>query len=66
VLTRVGGYPLLDWPELEGPTYYIVWQCNTVNGDYEHLGTTVFTYFTDSTGYSSSRKFYYVTSVCSW
>jgi hypothetical protein len=66
VLTKVGGYPFLDWPELDGPAYYIVWKCATVNGDYEHAGTTVFTYFTDSTGYSSARRFYYVSAVCPW
>ena len=66
VLTRVGGYPFLDWPQLEGPMYYVVWQSNVMNGEYEHLGTTVFTYFTDSTGYAASRKFYYVTAVCPW
>ncbi len=66
VLTRVGGLPLLDWPELDGPAYYIVWSSAAVNGEYEHLGTTVFTYFTDSTGFSSARRFYYVTAVCPW
>lgn len=66
VLTQVGGYPLLDWPELDGPAYYIVWASAAVDAPYDHLGTTVFTYFTDSTGFSGNRRFYYVTAVCPW
>ncbi len=66
VIARVGGYPFLDWPQLEGPSYYIVWQSSTMNSEYEHLGTTVFTYFTDSTGFVTPRRFYYVTAVCPW
>ena len=65
-LSTVGGYPFLDWQELSGPYYYIVWQSNTSNGAFEHLGTTFVTYFIDSTGYSNARRFYQVTSVCPW
>lgn len=65
-LSTVGGYPFLDWPELAEPSYYIVWRASASNGEFEHLGTTFVTYFTDSTGYSNPRRFYYVTSVCPW
>ncbi|MFZ5433157.1 MAG: PPC domain-containing protein [Calditrichota bacterium] len=66
VLTDLGGYPLLDWPQLVGPGYYIVWQANNLDGPWEHLGVTFQTYFIDSAGYASSRRFYNVTSVCPW
>jgi hypothetical protein len=65
-LSTVGGYPFLDWPEVNGPAYFVVWSCNSVTGDYEHLGTTFTTYFVDSTGYVNTRRFYEVTSVCLW
>ena len=66
VISSIGGYPALDWPELTGPSYYIVWYCANENGVYDHLGTTFFTYFIDSTGYAGQRRFYKVTSVCPW
>jgi fibronectin type 3 domain-containing protein len=66
VLSQVGGYPFLDWPEQPGPDYYLVWRCDTPDGQYGHAGTTFTTSFTDSTGFTNSRRFYYVTSVCPW
>ncbi len=66
VLATIGGYPTLDWPELNGPAYYVVWQCATLGAEWEHVGTTYFTYYTDSTGYVGLRKFYYVSAVCLW
>jgi hypothetical protein len=66
IITSIGGYPALDWPELTGPAYYIVWYCASENGVYDHLGTTFFTYFIDSTGYSGLKRFYKVTSMCPW
>jgi len=66
VLMTIGGLPFLDWPEVSGPSYYVVWQCNSVDGEYEHLATTFLTYYQDSTGYVGSRRFYHVTSVCLW
>jgi hypothetical protein len=66
VLATIGGYPFLDWPELDGPSYYVVWQSPSVDGIWEHVGTTFFTYFVDSTGYTASRRFYHVTAVCPW
>jgi hypothetical protein len=65
-LFTVGGYPFLDWPELTGPTFYIVWAANYANGVFEHLGTTTETYYVDSTGYNAPRRFYQVTAVCPW
>jgi len=66
VLTTVGSYPLLDWPEMVGPSYYVVWQSPVMQGPFEHLGIAFQTYFVDSTGFTSTRKFYMVTSVCPW
>jgi hypothetical protein len=66
VLTAVGGYPFLDWPEAAGPSYFIVWQCPSLGGLWEHLGATFTTYFVDSTGFSGARKFYRVSAVCPW
>lgn len=66
VITTVGGYPFLDWPELTGPSYYVVWQSGSMDGTWEHIGYTFDTFYTDSSGYSSARKFYRVTSVCPW
>lgn len=66
VLATIGGYPTLDWPELDGPAYYVIWQSSAVNGWWEHLGTTYLTYFTDSAGYTAPRRFYYVSAVCLW
>ena len=65
-LSTVGGNPFLDWAEQTGPMYYIVWRSSTSDGAFEHLGTTFFTFFTDSTGYGSLRRFYQITSVCPW
>lgn len=64
ILRTVGGYPFLDWSELTCPDQYIVWYCSTPDGTYEHLGTTPFTFFVDSTGYTQTSRFYKVTSVC--
>jgi hypothetical protein len=66
VLANIGGYPMLDWHELTGPTFYIVWIANYCQGPWEHLGTTTETFYIDSTGFVGSRKFYQVTSVCPW
>ncbi|HEY3295576.1 MAG TPA: hypothetical protein VGL38_09055 [bacterium] len=66
VLGSVGGYPLLDWPEVTGPSYFVVWYSPTANGIYDHLGTTPFTYFVDSSGTAAHTRFYKVTSVCPW
>lgn len=65
-LSQVGGFPFLDWSEPSGPSYYHVWRGSTPDGEYENAGTAFTTSFTDSTGFSSSRRFYYVTSVCPW
>jgi hypothetical protein len=66
VLTTIGGYPFLDWPEVPGPSYFIVWQTTSLSSDWEHLGVAFATYFVDSTGFAGTRKFYRVTSVCPW
>jgi hypothetical protein len=66
VLTTIGGYPFLDWPEVAGPSYFIVWQTTSLSGFWEHLGVAFTTYFVDSTGFAGTRKFYRVTAVCPW
>jgi len=66
VLTTIGGYPFLDWPEVAGPSYFIVWQTTSLSGYWEHLGVTFTTYFVDSTGFAGTRKFYHVTAMCPW
>jgi hypothetical protein len=66
VLTTIGGYPFLDWPEVAGPSYFVVWQSTSLNGPWEHLGVAYATYFVDSSGYSGLRRFYQVTSCCPW
>jgi hypothetical protein len=66
IVTTIGGLPFLDWPQLTGPMYYIVWQAVSSDGPFEHLGTTVFTYFVDSLGFAAPRRFYQVTAVCPW
>ncbi len=66
VVTTIGGLPFLDWPQLDGPEYYIIWSASTPDGLYEHLGVSPVTYFADSTGYAAARKFYHVTSFCPW
>lgn len=66
VLYTVGGYPMLDWPEVVGPSYFVVWSSFNAGGPYDHLGTTFFTFFVDSGGFTGPRKFYQVTSVCPW
>jgi hypothetical protein len=66
VITTIGGYPFLDWPQLAGPSYYVVWQSNSANGAWEHLGTTLLTFYCDSTGYAGARRFYQVTATCPW
>lgn len=66
VLTTVGGLPFLDWPQIDGPSYFIVWQSNSVDGPWEHLDFSFATYYWDSTGYAGMRRFYRVTSVCPW
>jgi hypothetical protein len=66
VLTTIGGYPFLDWPEVAGPSYFIVWQTTSLSGDWEHLGVAFTTYFVDSTGFAGTRKFYRVSAMCPW
>jgi hypothetical protein len=66
VLTTIGGYPFLDWPEVAGPSYFIVWQSTSLSGFWEHLGVAFTTYFVDSSGFSGTRKFYHVTAMCPW
>ncbi|MDD5089140.1 MAG: hypothetical protein PHI18_10145 [bacterium] len=66
VLGRVGDYPLLDWPQFAAPSYYVIWYALAADGPWEHLGTSLFTYFVDSTGYADARRFYRVTAVCPW
>lgn len=67
VLTTIGGYPFLDWPEVAGPSYFIVWQATSLSDFPEHLGVTFVTYFVDSiAGFSGTRKFYHVTAMCPW
>jgi len=66
ILGRVGDYPLLDWPQFTAPSYYVVWYALTADGPWEHLGTSLFTYFIDSTGFADTRRYYRVTSVCPW
>ena len=66
VLGTVGGYPFLDWEPVMSASYYIIWQSSDYSGDYEHVDTTTETYWTDSTGYSSTCRFYHVTTSCPW
>jgi hypothetical protein len=66
VLETIGGYPALDWPEVAGPSYFVVWYSSSATGIYDHLGTTFYTYFIDSSGYVGQKRFYKVTSVCPW
>jgi hypothetical protein len=66
VITAIGGLPFLDWPEVNGPMYYIIWQATNPDGPWEHLGTSFFTYYVDSLGFSASKRYYRVTSVCPW
>lgn len=66
VLGSSGGFPLLDWPQQTGPSYYVVWRANAVDGPFEHLGTTTQTFFIDSTGFTGTRRFYEVTAYCPW
>ncbi len=66
VLGRVGGLPFLDWPQVDGVSLFIVWNSNSPDGVYEHLGVTPQTFFTDSSGFTSPRRFYRVTSFCPW
>lgn len=62
----VGGYPFLDWPEQVGPTFWVIWCSNYVQGPYEHLGTTTQTFYVDSSGYVGARRYYRVTAECPW
>lgn len=66
VLGNVGGYPLLDWPPQAGPSYFVIWRAQAVEGPFEHLGTTTQTFFIDSLGFASPRRYYSVTAVCPW
>lgn len=66
ILGRVGDYPLLDWPQFTAPSYYVIWYALAADGPWEHLGTSLFTYFIDSTGYADIRRYYRVTAVCPW
>ncbi|MBU0509362.1 hypothetical protein KKH27_11075 [bacterium] len=66
VLTEVGNLPLLDWPEFSTPDYYVIWHSPLAQGPWEHLGVSFLTYFIDSSGFTATRKFYKVTSVCPW
>jgi hypothetical protein len=66
VVTRVGVLPFLDWPDYSGPANYLVYSAPTPTGPWTMAGAPVFSYFTDSSGYTSQRKFYQVTSVCPW
>jgi hypothetical protein len=66
VITMIGGLPFLDWPEIQGPSYYIIWQSNNSEGPWEHLGISFLTYYADSLGFTGNKRFYQVTSMCPW
>jgi hypothetical protein len=65
-LGTVGGYPFLFWEAVAGADLYIIWHSTDAIGEYEHIGTTAETFWTDSTGYSGTRRFYRVTAYCPW
>jgi hypothetical protein len=65
-ISTMGTYPFLDWPDFENPSYYVVWCANNPTGPFDHLGTTFYSFFVDSSGFSGSRKYYQVTSICPW
>lgn len=65
-LGTVGGYPFLFWEAVAGADFYIIWQSIDPDDAYEHVGTTTESYWTDSTGYSGTRRFYRVTAFCPW
>jgi hypothetical protein len=65
-LATVDGYPFLFWEAATGAVLYIIWQSNDVNGTYEHIGSTADTYWSDLSGYTSTRRFYRVTAYCPW
>ncbi|MFH1010095.1 MAG: hypothetical protein V1784_02530, partial [bacterium] len=65
-LATIGGYPFLFWEAATGAVLYIIWQSTEANGTYEHVGSTTDTYWTDYSGYTSTRRFYCVTSYCPW
>jgi hypothetical protein len=66
VLLMVGGHPFLDWPQVPNAQYFIVEQCATQDGEFEHLGVALQTYYMDSSGYAGDQRFYRVRTVCPW
>ncbi len=65
-LASVGGYPFLFWEASAGADFYIIWHSTDAIGEYEHIGVTAETFWTDSTGFTSMRRFYRVTAYCPW
>ncbi|MBU1937175.1 pre-peptidase C-terminal domain-containing protein [bacterium] len=65
-LATVDGYPFLFWESVSGASFYVIWQSNSPDAGFEHTGTTFDTYWTDSTGFSGTKRFYRVTTYCPW
>ena len=65
-LATVDSYPFLFWEAVSGASFYVIWQSNSADADFEHTGTTSETYWTDSTGFSGIQRFYRVTTYCPW
>ena len=39
-LTTVDNYPFLFWESVSGASFYVIWQSNSADADFEHTGTT--------------------------
>jgi hypothetical protein len=64
VLGRVGGMPFLDWPTYTEADYYLVEQAASVDGPFEGLAIAYDSYYTDSTGFLTQKRFYQVRAIC--
>lgn len=60
----VGGLPFLDWTGDPDADYYLIEQAADGQGPYEAITTTTETFWQDPLGYSLTRRFYRVRSIC--
>ena len=60
----VGGLPFLDWEGVPEADYYLIEQATNGQGPYEAVATTTETFWQDPIGFSLSRRFYRIRSIC--
>lgn len=66
MIMSIDGYPFLFWESVTPADFYVIRQSSNADGDFEHVGTTSETYWTDSTGFGSTTRFYQITAYCPW